>query len=377
MKEDEIIKTLREEAQQHIPDVRERVIAEAARKAEPQGEVLAVSRKKRVGLMALLGGAVCILLAVILLLLLLPAPGGGGPAGSFKIVISVEPNSAEVKTLAAPLSCNVPLAASDTAEPSVSGGKTDTAPGAEFTLENGKVSSTRALNRYAAVLMKDVNFTGDTAEEACLRFTELADGKQLIGAGGVRLRIEGGDPATLDGVRGALSQRYTQYSFSDMDDASFDALFAGYDEGEMGEFEDWLEREFEGRRSGFEEEVRTLIESGDYPTDLETLDKETFNRKYQCLGEDLIFEDGDETRRELLEEYEELCSKWQRSPERVLDELFEEFMDEIEDVYEDIYAPDDDDGRKHIGDDDDDEDDDDDDEDDDDDDDDDDDRDDD
>ncbi len=354
MKEEEIIKTLREEAQQHIPDVRERVIAEAARKGAPQGEVFAVSRKKRVGLMALLGGAVCILLAVILLLLLLPASGGGGPADTFKIVISVEPNSAQVKTLAVPLSGNVVLAASDTAEPSVSGGKASSAaPGAEFTLENGKVSSTRALNRYAAVLMKDVNFTGDTAEEACLRFTELADGKKLIGTGGVRLRIEGGDPATLDGVRGALSQKYSQYTFSDMDDASFDALFAGYNESEMGEFEDWLEREFEGRRSDFEEEVRTLIESGAYPTDLETFDREAFNRKYQCLGEDLIFEDGDETPAELLEEYEELCSKWQRSPERVLDELFEEFMDEIEDIYEHTYAPDDDDER-HIGDDDDD-----------------------
>ena len=349
MKEDEIIKTLREEAEQHIPDVRERVIAEAARGTGEKGEVLAVSRKKRVGLIALLGGAVCILLAVILLLLMLPASGGGGPADSFKIVISVEAGSAEVKTVAVPLSCNVALATpADTADPSLSGGKaSDAAPGAENTLEGGKVSSTRALNRSAAVLMKDVNFTGDSAEEACLRFTELADGKYLIGAGGVRLRIEGGDPATLDGVRGALSQRYSQYTFSDMDDASFDALFAGYNAREMGEFEDWLEREFEGRRSGFEEEVRTLIESGDYPTDLETLDRDTFNRKYQCLGEDLIFEDGDETHAELLEEYEELCSKWQRSPERVLDELFEEFLDEIEDVYEDAYAPDDDDER-HI-----------------------------
>lgn len=299
MREEDIIKTLREEAEQNIPDVRERVYAAHEAEDIQTGDVL-VKSKKRVLLYAALALLVLLIVAVTLAFTL----WNGSAGSSFKLVVSINPS-------------------------------------VEFTLEDGKVSQTRSLNQDAAVLLKDENFTGNTAEQAVLHFAELADSKHLIGADGIRLHAEGQDGGTLAKIRSSLSQRYAQYSVTDMDEAAFSELVAAYNESEMGDFEDWLASEFDGQQEQFRQEVEALL--GTYEADLEALDLsdtaavQSFNMKYLKLGEDLTFEDGDERKAELVKEFEELQRDWQTRPERVLDKLFKEFIDELEDVYEDRF----------------------------------------
>lgn len=301
LKEEDIIQQLREEAEQNIPDVRERVYA-AAQTAQdaPTGDVLVKSGKKGL-LWTALALLVLLITAVTLAFTLWKGPAG---TNSFKLVVSINPS-------------------------------------VEFTLDGGKVSSTRSLNQDAAVLLKDENFTGNTAEQAVLRFAELADSKHLIGADGIRLYAEGQDDGTLQAVRSSLNGRYAQYSVTDMDEESFSQLIAGYNESEMGDFEDWLANEFDGQEEQFKQEIEALLAT--YEADLAALDPSDaaavreFNAKYLKLGEDVTFEDGDETKRELQEEFNELRSDWWERPDRVLDKLFREFIDELEDVYEDRY----------------------------------------
>lgn len=323
MDTEEMLRTLREEAETHTPDVRERVLQSAATSPAPaQGEALV--KTKRTGfILAAVLALVCILLAAFLIFF---QPQGG--TENFKLVVSINPS-------------------------------------VEFTLEDGKVTSTRALNRDCAVLLKggeltEESFAGETAEDACLKFVSLADGKRLIGADGIKLHIEGGDRSFLDGIQAAISVAYGQYSVADLDETSFSDLISGYNESEMGDFEDWLEREFEGKRDGFEGEIFSLLEG--YENALGALDTddgaavEAFNQAYLKLGEDLIFEDGDETKEELLREYRELSEKLEKNPGRVMDELFREFLDELEDLYEDTFRIGDDDDDDDYDDDDDDDD---------------------
>lgn len=319
MREEEIIKTLREEAEQNIPDVRERVYAaaESGNFSAPEGDVL-VKTKTRGLLWAALALLVLLIVAAMVGVLLMR--GGDAGSGAFKLVVSINPS-------------------------------------VEFTLSDGKtVSSTRSLNRDAAVLLQGEDFTGSSAEEAALRFAELADSKHLIGADGIRLYAEGQDGGTLASVRSSLTRRYAQYAVTDMDDASFDSLIASYDENEMGDFENWLKTEMDGRKAQFRGEIEPLLDYETYQNDLKTLDRQAFNQKYEKLGDDVIFEDGDETEEELLEEFRELLDDWQRKPDRVVSELFREYIDidEIEDRYT---HRDDDDDRDRFDDDDDEEDD--------------------
>lgn len=307
MKEEEIIRKLKQEAERDVPDVSEKVVAAARdQNSAPAGEVLVRSKKR--GLLWAAG--LVVLVAILVTLAFTLWRGGGAGAAPFKLVVSINPS-------------------------------------VEFTLDDGKVSSTRSLNRDAAVLLKDENFTGDTAEEAVLRFAELADGSHLIGADGIRLHVEGQDDGTLQRVRSSLSARYAQYSVTDMNEADFDALVATYNESEMGDFEDWLAREFDGQKAQFKTQIDALLQT--YEEDLAALDTSdpaqvaAFNQKYLSLGEDLTFEDGDERKAELLGEFAELKVKLERSPERMTDELFREFLDEIEDVYEHRFDPDNDD----------------------------------
>ncbi len=299
MKEEDIIKTLREEAERNIPDVREKVYA-AARETQdaPAGSVLVKPKRKRLLWAAL---ALLVLLAAVTLAAVLW--NGNAGAGSFKLVVSINPS-------------------------------------VEFTLDGGEVSSTRSLNQDAAVLLKGEDFTGKTAEEAVLHFAELADSKHLIGTDGIRLYAEGRDGGTLDQIRISLSRKYT-YSVTDMDEAAFSQLMAEYNKSEMGDFENWLASEFDGQQEQFRQEIESLLES--YEAELNVLDTgdaaavQNFNVKYLKLGEDLTFEDGDETKAELLEEFRELEGEWRQRPSRVLDKLFKEFIDELEDVYEDRF----------------------------------------
>lgn len=295
MEPDEMLRKLREEAKAHTPDVRESVLAAA--RAPAAGEVLVKGRRRGVLFGTVL--AVCLLLFALAVALFF-LPGGGN--GDFRLVISINPS-------------------------------------VEFTLRDGKVASTRSLNRDCAVLLKDENFTGKTAEEACLRFAALAEGKHLIGADGIRLYVDGADGTVFSGLKDAVSRQYGQYAVDQIDEVSLSGLFASYDETEMGDFEDWLSREYEDRNRAFEAEISGLLAS--YESDLGALDPadkaavSAFGQKYLKLGEDLIFEDGDETKETLLRNFRALAAKLENDPGRALDELFREFLDEIEDLYED------------------------------------------
>ncbi len=301
MKEEEIIRMLREDAEQNIPDVRERVRAAEAAMLE-SGEVRVRQRKSW-----LLWAASALLLVLLLAAVFGMTLWGGS---SFKIVVSINPS-------------------------------------VEFSLEDGKVVGTRSLNKDAAVLIKDEDFTGETAEEAVLRFAALAESKHLIGADGIRIRAEGRDGGAVRAIHASLSRTYAQYSVTDLDEASFHALLAGYNESEMGDFEDWLTREFDGQQAQFKEEIDALLKS--YEEELEAVDTrdraavEAFNLKYLKLGEDVTFEDGDESKEELLSEFRRLKEKLGRDPASMTDELFREFIDELEDIYEDKFERDDDD----------------------------------
>ena len=121
----------------------------------------------------------------------------------------------------------------------------------------------------------------------------------------------------------------------------------------MGDFEDYLERELSYLSAEFAQKVREL--TGTYLADLDSvfagsMTQADFNTKYLYLGEDCIFEDGDESRRDLEEEFAELCRDIERyGDDYIFDELFDEFLDEIEDLYEteDDDDDDDDDDDEH------------------------------
>ncbi len=321
MKEEEIIQRLREEAEQNIPDVREKVAA-AAREPAPAGEVLVRTRKKGL-LFAALALAVLLILSAVLGLALWERGGVG-----FRIFVSIDQTVAETASVS-PVRMSYTVTAAE--EP-----VKDHSIAVEFTLADGKkVSSTRSLNRDSVVLLRGQDFTGNTAEDAILRLAELAAGKHLIGTDGIRLRAEGEDGGALSKVQDALSRLY---SVADLDENALSVLLDSYDETQMGDFEDWLTREFDGQEAQFKERVDALLAS--YEEELAALDTsdrdavKAFNQKYLTLGDDLIFEDGDEKKSELMEEFAELKDELARHPDRVLDELFEEFIDELEDVYE-------------------------------------------
>lgn len=319
MNQEQILKTLREEAEQHTPDIRTRVLAAA--ETPPQGDVLVKTKTGgRKTLLTVLAAFLALLIILSAVLFGLSAANGGGGGSGFRIVVSINP-------------C------------------------VEFTVTDGKVSSTRSLNRDAAVLLLGEDFTGQTAEDACLHFAALADSKHLIGADGIRLRVEGQGGDTFERVRGRLAAQYSLYGVSEIDEQTYSSLM-NFDERSMGDFEDWLEREFENKREAFEAEIGALLER--YPQelrDLDVTDREAvnaFNATYLKLGDDLIFEDGDETKEELMREYEELYEMFLHYPARAMDELFDEFLDEIEDIYDRDEKDDDD---RHRDDDDDDDDD--------------------
>lgn len=301
MKEEEIIKTLREEAQQNIPDVREKVISAYPATGPAEGEVLVKSNTRRNLLLAAAALLILLLLAATLGIFLLNRGGG-----AFKLVVSINPS-------------------------------------VEFTVEDGRVSSTRSLNKDAVVLLQGEDFTGDTAEEAVLRFATLADSKHLIGADGIRIYAEG-NSGSLAGIHERLAKEFSAYAVTDMDETAFTELLASYNEAEMGDFEDWLAAELAGQEAQFQAEIAALL--GTYEADLAALDTsdpaavQAFNQTYLRLGDDLIFEDGDEKKSELAAEFAELKTKLERNPDRVLDELFKEFIDELEDIYEDRLSPD-------------------------------------
>lgn len=303
----EIIEMLRREAEEHTPDRLAQI--EAARGSMPAGapaEVAAIPLHRKAALISALSALLGIML---LLLILLPVllHGGGEGTDLTTLVVSINPS-------------------------------------AEFTLENGTVTRTRPLNRDAAVLLAGQDFTGKTAEEACLGFATLAGKRNLIGTDGVRIRVTGKDEKKItDGIHAALD---TLFAVGELDDAALDGLMGSYDEDAMEKFDDYLFREYEGKREDFLARARELLES--YPSDVRALDLsdraavEAFNRKYLALGEDLLVElddddddDAEELREELLEECEELLFLMERDPEEAFEEMFEEFLEMIEEGYED------------------------------------------
>ncbi len=298
MNDREIIEALQREAETHTPDVP--VDLHAAR-VQGRGEVVALSRKKPLVI------TLCALLFVILLSLavLLPVLLGRGGGGLTTLVISINPS-------------------------------------AEFTLENGKVTKTRALNHDAAVLLAGQNLDGKTAEEACLTFAQLAGRRNLIGTDGVRIRASGKNgKAVARSVESALSEAL--FAVGDLDDAAFEALFGVYDEDAMDRFEDYVTQSYSSKKAEYLDGARELLST--YPADLESLDMKDlaavreFNRKYLKLGEDFLIEEDEDDpegkiRQELLGEYEEIVHLLETDPDEAFEELFEEFLELFEEAFE-------------------------------------------
>ena len=294
----ELERELRREAEEHTPDVYERVVT-----AQPDGkagEVVAAARPRRPLIIAACALAAIFLVLVCLLPVLLAGGGAAGLSGNLYISIN---------------------------------------PAVEFVVEEDRVVSVRALNRDAALLLSGEDFTGLSPEDAGEKFVQLSETKHLITAEGVGVTATGEDAAALEQrVRDRLAGSTQNYAVHDMSQSDLDALIAAYDEQAMGDFEDYLERELSHLRTDFAERVHTLMES--YSADLDavfagSMTQAAFNEKYLYLGEDCIFEDGDETQRELSENFAELKREIERyGDDYIFEELFDEFIEAVEELYE-------------------------------------------
>ena len=290
---------LRREAEQHTPDVYNRVMQAHAAQPAQSGAVAAVLPRRRIALIAALA-AVLVLLACILPFAL---RGTGAFAGSGGLYISINP-------------C------------------------VEFVVEEGKVTSVKAINRDAAVLLAGEDLTGLSPEEAGVRFARLSEQKHLITAQGVEVYATGADAEELERrVKARLQEEFGgAYTVGSLSQADLDALVAAYDEQAMGDFEDYLERELAHLREGFADRVRALLAT--YEADLSAvsaggMSKADFNKKYLYLGEDVLFEDGDEEAEDLLEEFEELRRETERGGDAyIFEELYDEFLEAVEELYE-------------------------------------------
>ena len=290
----ELERELRSEAERHTPDVYGRIrSAQAA--GDAQGEVLAAARPNRLRIVLS-----CVLAAVLLCLaVLLPIVlRGGGTVGlSGTVYISIN-------------------------------------PAVEFIVEDDRVTGVKALNRDAALLVAGEEFIGLSPEDAGEKFVALSETKHLITAQGVGVRGEGADGAALEQrVRDRLAD--DRYAVHELGQTELDALIAAYDEQAMGDFEDYLERELGQLREDFATRVHALLDEQTYASDLQTLSAEEFNAKYLYLGEDCIYEEGDEDPRELLENFRELKEEIARHGDGyIFDELFDEFLEAVEELYE-------------------------------------------
>lgn len=300
----ELERELRREAEEHTPDVYDRLTA-ACQEMRAAGSAVAVVRSRK-PLLAALAGATAVLL--ILLACILPfVLRGGGTAmrggGTANLYISINPS-------------------------------------VEFVVEDDRVTGVHALNRDAAILISGENFIGMSPEDAGAAFAALSERKHLITAQGVGVYATGSDSEQLEQrVRARLeSQSQGAYTVSTLSQTDFDALIASYDEAAMGDFEDYLGRELAHLRAGFAEQVRTLMDT--YLADLEnvsagSMTQAEFNAKYLYLGEDCIFEDGDESVGDLREGFEELRQEIGRhGDEYIFDELYDEFLEAVEELYE-------------------------------------------
>ena len=303
----ELEKELRREAQEHTPDVYARVIA-SADGARAGGAAAAVAVRRRPWIAFAAVAAALVLLLACLLPVLLPR------SGSADLYISINPS-------------------------------------VQFTVRGDRVTGVKALDRDAALLLVGEDFTGMSPEDAGAAFAALSEQKHLITAQGIGVYAVGDDGEAIERrVRERLESEYSGkgYAVNELSQSDFDALVAAYDEHAMGDFEDYLERELSGLKNGFSGRVRTLMET--YEDDLSAvfageLQRAAFNTKYMYLGEDCIFEDGDESQRDLMEEFRELQAEISRYGDRyIFDELFDEFLETVEELYEqDVDDEDDDD----------------------------------
>lgn len=311
MNNDEILKQLQRESEEHTPDVR----AEIPSEAPPLGEGGAAVAVRRTWPVVAL--AACGLALLLLLALLMPAFFRGTDRAT--LVISINPS-------------------------------------AELTLEGGKVTRTRALNRDAAVLLVGKDFSGMTAEEACLSFAELADERKLITADGIRVRVTGKNGNAIEsGVLGALAGRYA--TVGEMDPAFLEGLMNGYDERQMGDFESYVQGAYDGKREQLLTQAKELLQT--YETDLFALSVSdmvavsSFNKTYMLLGEDFLAEqdetDWEEERAEMAEDARKLSRLIDSDPDRAFGELFEGFMELLEEEYDREDEDDEDDGDDEDG----------------------------
>ena len=298
---------LRREAQEHTPDVYQRVLAAYGSRKEGGGAAVRVRRRTPLAIAACAAAGVLLLLACIL-----PFALKGSAGGRAELYISINPS-------------------------------------VQFTVSDGRVTGVTALNRDAALLLSGKDYVGMSAEDASASFASLSAQKHLITAEGVGVYATGADSAALEArVRERLAGELGgAYMVSELSEAEFEALIAAYDEKAMGDFEDYLERELEHLRVGFADRVAELM--GSYRDDLDKvfageMTRNAFNSKYLYLGEDLIFEDGDEEKEDLWEEFEELCSEiGHHGEEYIFDELYDEFLEAVEELYEADDGDDDDD----------------------------------
>lgn len=297
----ELERELRKEALEHTPDVYDRVKSAAPLQ---EGEVL-VKTHPRTPLIVL----ACAVAGVLFLLAcILPFALRGSSVGNANLYISINPS-------------------------------------VEFIVEDDQVTGVKALNPDAAIILADAgtDFVGMTPEDASAAFAALSAQKKLITADGIGVYATGRNAEDISRrVRDRLTSEYGgTYSVNELAQSDLDALLAAYDEKVMGDFEDYLENELSYLREGFAQKVRELLTT--YLTDLDavfadTMTREDFNLKYLYLGEDCIFEDGDESHEDLSEEFEELRREIERfGDDYIYDELYDEFLEAVEETYENQY----------------------------------------
>ncbi len=253
-------------------------------------------------------------------------------------------------------------------------------PSVELTVKNGKVTKARALNPDGAVLIVHSQLVGKPIAEACLQVAELANSRRLIGAEGITLYVSGEDETAMQSLlygeltannyvvkenESAEAERlkntycistgkakliaevlrlYPEYAEERLVKKSAEdlhELIEDYHEEEMENFQATLFAEYQVQYGLFVRDVSEKL--GSYRADLNGLNAlspterdqqiQAFNQTYAILGEDFLIEANEPWREayaECLEELDEVEEELSENADEAFADLFEDWLEEFQ-----------------------------------------------
>ncbi len=360
MNKKELERRLREESNENIPDLADKILMKAEEEGLFEEREFAPTRREKhvkrswirrpIGRIATALATAFVGIAVILPLVFRPSQKDGVTADADATTVCMKIN-----------------------------------PSVEFTVENDVVTQARSLNQDAAVLLVHNDLEGKLVEEACLQFAAMAADRNLITEEGITLYVSGKDETAVEEKiaqklkdndyvfhRGAeeyeeegekLASKYqissgkarliaeiikiypNKYSESRLAKMKIDDLYEileEYDEDEMEKFIAELGGKYEEEYAKFVEIVSEKLIG--YRADLEALNDlpkeerlteiERFNQTYFLLGEDFLIDLEDdlweECYEECLEELDEIEADLAKNADEAFFDLFEDWLEEFQ-----------------------------------------------